>query len=311
VRDTTLPVLNGDCVFVATSNTDTSTIYPHSSTSENGNIKISETVYFYTQDDINVAADVTDTNRKQASALDTFYTDLYLDSDTTPVSEYEAVTAGSHTVYAVDKAGNKSAAKTFVVVQDTADPADFGNYVTFTMPSGGNIYTGNAPTVTGSGESEVTTQNYVIKANTNVYQIVMKLGGVSTSDKKVDGTQHTAAVSRFAQLDPLTTASPIEYYSTNGGTDWNAIGDGTITIDLPNTDNATATPYTISLKDGCGNIGSYTVPVNWKVDGSVTLEGTGKDLSHSSLYVNTEKSISYYKGDTTPVISLTGFNDSC
>ena len=301
ILDTTPPAWDDDGIYVATSNNESPAIYPHTSTASSGNVKINGNVYFYTQGTINIAAAISDTNRKNNNV------DLFIDSSTNPVSEYTDVASGTHTVYAVDRAGNKSEEKTFYVVVDTSDPADFGNYVTFTMPTGGNIYTGNAST--GSGSSE--TQNYVIKANANAYQIVMKLGGVSTSDKKVDGTSHTTAVSKYAQLDPLTTASPIEYYSTNGGTDWNEIGNGTITINLPNTDNSTATPYTISLKDGCGNVGSYTVPVNWTVDGSVTLTGTGKDLSHASLYVNAAKGITYYKGDTTPVISLTGFNDSC
>ena len=310
ILDKTNPVWVYDGVFVAASNatngTLKTTIYPHSSTSASGNIKFgtNNEVYFYTKDTINVSADVNDTNRKNGNV------DLFIDNATTAVAEYTNVAPGTHTIYAVDKAGNKSAEKTFHVVSDTAAPAEFDGYVTFTMPTDGDIYRGNAATVNGS----VTTQNYVIKQNSNPYQIIVKLPGVAGTESDVHGETRDS-LERYAELDPLSDKSPIEYFafSTDGTTNWQSIGNGTITINLPitesqNQDQPYTDPYTIYLKDGCSNVSSYTVPVKWRVDGSVTLGG--KNLSNP-LYVNDEKEITYYKGTTTPVLSLTSFNDSC
>ncbi|MBR3646062.1 MAG: hypothetical protein IKN54_06550, partial [Lachnospiraceae bacterium] len=94
--DKTAPVWLGDGVFVSTSNTDTTKIYPHSSTSSSGNVKLgaNNSVYFYTQDRINIAADIFDVNRKDNNV------DLYIDDTTAPVNEYLNVAHGTHTVYA-------------------------------------------------------------------------------------------------------------------------------------------------------------------------------------------------------------------
>ena len=302
--DKTDPVWNNDGVFVATNNSDTTEIYPHTSTASSGNVKIGGAVYFYTKDSINVAVSITETNRK-ASNLD-----LFIDSSTTPVSEYTGVAPGTHTVYAVDRAGNKSAVKTFYVVEDTTAPAAFEGYVTFAMPSDGNIYRGNADT-----ES---IKNYVIKqsaASDLSYQINTKLGGVSISDNDVHGTARTALDS-YGELVSTTSSSPIEYYKISGdsvtgtgtlNTDWIEMPDDhIITVTLPKARNSSN--ITIELKDGCGNISPYTVPVNWKVDNGITL---GEKTLGSPLYNNSAKGITYYKSDTTPVISLTSFDDSC
>ena len=300
--DKTAPAWDGEGVYVAETNASRkASIYPHVSTSAAGNVKIGGTVYFYTKDVINVAADIIDTNRKDGNV------DLFIDGTTTPVAEYKDVAPGKHTVYAVDKAGNKSAEKIFYVVGDTEGPAAFDGYVTFTMPTGGDIYRGNAPTANASGAE---TQNYVIKQNASPYQIIVKLGGVTETEVDVHGNARTAR-GRFTELDPQTDKTLVEYYafSTDGTQNWKPIGDGQITISLPLTGDCT--PYTVYLKDGCGNISQYTVPVNWKVDGSITHGG--KDLSYDSLYVNTAegKGITYYKGNTTPVFSLTSYNDTC
>ena len=323
--DKTAPVWIGDGIFVAESNSDTTKIYPHASTSSSGNIKISDVIYFYTKDNINIAASVSDVNRRDNNV------DLYIDGETSPVAEYVNVAPGTHTVYSVDKAGNKSATLTFYVIGDISGPDSFDGYITFTMPDGGNIYRGNAATATTvtvanndsaatstASTTSVTAQNYIIKQNANPYKIVVKLAGVTTEDDDVHGDAR-AELGRFAELDPLPGTdleplagkSPVEYYavSMDGTQNWQPIGNGTITIDLPVTDTATATPYVVYLKDGCGNVSREIVPVNWTVDGSVTI--AEKNLSSSSLYVNTEKQITYYKGETTPVIYLTDYNDSC
>ncbi|MBO4859093.1 MAG: hypothetical protein J5527_11330 [Treponema sp.] len=299
--DKTAPVWDGEGVYVAETNASRkASIYPHVSTSAAGNVKIGGTVYFYTKDVINVAADIIDTNRKDGNV------DLFIDGTTTPVAEYKDVAPGKHTVYAVDKAGNKSAEKIFYVVGDTEGPAAFDGYVTFTMPEGGNIYRGNAPTEA----SGTATQNYVIKQNAKPYQIIVKLSGVTNKAVDVHGVARTA-LDRFTELEPQIDKSLVEYYafSTDGSQDWQPIDNGTITIDLPLTGDCT--PYTVYLKDGCGNITQYTVPVNWKVDGSIVPGG--KDIKHDSLYPNTaeDKLITYYKGNTTPVFSLISFNDTC
>ncbi|MBR3645243.1 MAG: hypothetical protein IKN54_02400, partial [Lachnospiraceae bacterium] len=303
ILDKTVPAWVGDGVYVADSNNNSATIYPHTSTASSGNVTIGGAVYFYTKTSINVAASVTDENRKASNV------DLFIDSSTTPVSEYTSVAPGTHTVYAVDRAGNKSAVKTFYVVEDTTAPAAFEGYVTFAMPSDGNIYRGNADT-----ES---TKNYVIKQNdasSLSYQIITKLDGVTSSDKDVHGATRTA-LSSYGELVSTTSSSPIEYYKISGdsgatenvNTDWIAMpSDKTITVTLPKERNSSN--ITIELKDGCGNSSSYTVPVNWKVDNGITLGG--KTLG-SPLYNNAAKGITYYKGSTTPVISLTGFDDSC
>ncbi|MBR3645413.1 MAG: hypothetical protein IKN54_03255, partial [Lachnospiraceae bacterium] len=313
--DKTAPAWVGDGVFVAASNANEdgtlkTTIYPHTSTSSSGNIKIDGFVYFYTKDTINVSASISDTNRRNGNV------DLYIDDVLTPVDEYENVAPGTHTVYSVDKAGNKSAVKTFYVVEDLSGPESFDSYITFTMPAGGNIYRGNAPSVNGS----VTTQNYVIKGNkdqdhiviSDTYKIIVKLPGVAGTEKDVHGTTR-AERSRYPELDPLTDKSPVEYfaYSTDGSKNWQLIGNGVITIELPLEDTHQANPYTVYLKDGCSNESSFTVPVHWLVDGSVTHGG--KTLG-TTLYPNAAKNITYYKGDDTqhtPVLSLTSFNDTC
>ena len=300
--DKTAPVWVGDGIFVGEGNS-TETIYPHTSTSASGNIKIGGTIYFYTKNTINLAANVSDTNRKDNNK------DLCMDvttinNSTNLVIKFDEVAPDSHTIYAVDKAGNRSAAKTFYVVKDITGLENFEGYVTFAMPTGGDIYRGNADTSS--------TKNYVIKQNANPYQIIVKLPGVTAADNDVHGKTR-APLGRFAELDPQATKAPIEYYafSTDGSKDWQPIGNGVITINLPTEDKATAAPYTVYLKDGCSNESEYKVPVNWLVDGSVTLGG--EDLSYSSLYVNAAegKKITYYKGDTTPVLSLTSFNDTC
>ena len=148
------------------------------------------------------------------------------------------------------------------------------------------IYRGNAA-------SEDGTQNYVIKQNENPYQIIVKLGGVTASDKDVHGNASTP-LNRFGELDPQTDKAPVEYYafSTDGSKSWQPIGaDGVITIDLPLPDKSYKTPYTVYLKDGCGNESSYKVPVNWRVDGSITLGG--KDLSKASLYLQKNNSMQH------------------
>ena len=315
--DKTAPVWVGDGIFVAESNTDTAKIYPHASTSSSGNIKIGNVIYFYTKDNINIAASVSDANRRDNNV------DLYIDSSTTPVAEYVNVGPGTHTVYSVDKAGNKSETLTFYVIADISGPDSFGDYITFTMPENGDVYRGNAATTVNvtvanndpaaastTSTQSVSAQNYIIKQNANPYKIIVKLAGVTGSDNDINGDAR-AALGRFAELDPLAGKSPVEYYafSMDGTQNWQPIGNGTITIDLPVTDTATATPYVVYLKDGCGNVSSEIVPVNWRVDGSVTI--ADKNLSSSSLYVNTEKHITYYKGETTPVIYLTGYNDTC
>lgn len=295
--DTTAPVWSGDGLYVAASNTDTSIIYPHSSTSESGNVKIGGAVYFYTQTSINIAAAVTEANRKESNL------DLYIDSGASAVSEFTGVTAGAHTVYAVDKAGNKSQVKTFYVVADAAAPAAFDGYVSFTMPSGGNIYRDNP--ATGS------IKNYVLKSNSSAYQIHVKLTGVTTSDKNVHGSNLTA-LSAYAELAAQTNKSPIEYYafSTDGSTNWQNIGSGEFTISLPS--SGETTPYTIYLKDGCGNTASYQVPVNWKIDGGInTIDSSSVNLG--TIASNQYVGVNYYKGaaGSTPSVTVTGMNDSC
>lgn len=295
--DTTAPVWSGDGLYVAASNTDTSIIYPHSSTSESGNVKIGGAVYFYTQTSINIAAAVTEANRKESNL------DLYIDSGASAVSEFTGVTAGAHTVYAVDKAGNKSQVKTFYVVTDAAAPAAFDGYVSFTMPSGGNIYRDNP--ATGS------IKNYVLKSNSSAYQIHVKLTGVTTSDKNVHGSNLTA-LSAYAELAAQTNKSPIEYYafSTDGSTNWQNIGSGEFTINLPS--SGETTPYTIYLKDGCGNTASYQVPVNWKIDGGInTIDSSSVNLG--TIASNQYVGVNYYKGaaGSTPSVTVTGMNDSC
>lgn len=295
--DTTAPVWSGDGLYVAASNTDTSIIYPHSSTSESGNVKIGGAVYFYTQNSINIAAAVTEVNRKESNL------DLYIDSGASAVSEFTGVTVGAHTVYAVDKAGNKSQVKTFYVVTDAAAPAAFDGYVSFTMPSGGNIYRDNP--ATGS------IKNYVLKSNSSAYQIHVKLTGVTTSDKNVHGSNLTA-LSAYAELAAQTNKSPIEYYafSTDGSTNWQNIGSGEFTINLPS--SGETTPYTIYLKDGCGNTASYQVPVNWKIDGGInTIDSSSVNLG--TIASNQYVGVNYYKGaaGSTPSVTVTGMNDSC
>lgn len=295
--DTTAPVWSGDGLYVAASNTDTSIIYPHSSTSESGNVKIGGAIYFYTQNSINIAAAVTEANRKESNL------DLYIDSGASAVSEFTGVTAGAHTVYAVDKAGNKSQVKTFYVVTDAAAPAAFDGYVSFTMPSGGNIYRDNP--ATGS------IKNYVLKSNSSAYQIHVKLTGVTTSDKNVHGSNLTA-LSAYAELAAQTNKSPIEYYafSTDGSTNWQNIGSGEFTINLPS--SGETTPYTIYLKDGCGNTASYQVPVNWKIDGGInTIDSSSVNLG--TIASNQYVGVNYYKGaaGSTPSVTVTGMNDSC
>ena len=295
--DTTAPVWSGDGLYVAASNTDTSIIYPHSSTSSSGNIMIGGSIYFYTQTSINIAAAVTEANRKENNL------DLYIDSGASAVSEFTGVTAGAHTVYAVDKAGNKSQVKTFHVVADAAAPAAFDGYVSFTMPSGGNIYRDNP--ATGS------IKNYVLKSNSSAYQIHVKLTGVTTSDKNVHGSNLTA-LSAYAELAAQTNKSPIEYYafSTDGSTNWQNIGSGEFTINLPS--SGETTPYTIYLKDGCGNTASYQVPVNWKIDGGInTIDSSSVNLG--TIASNQYVGVNYYKGaaGSTPSVTVTGMNDSC
>lgn len=298
VLDTVAPAFVNDGFFVASSNVDAegnpkTSIYPHTSTSASGNVKISGNVYFYTKDSIDVSVDISDTNRRADNA------DLYLDStsDANPVAGFTAVAPGSHKVYSVDRAGNKSVEKTFYVVADTTAPAAFDGYVTFTMPAGGNIYRGNADTDSN--------KNYVLKSNSAAYNIIVKLPGLAATDVDVGGSARTV-LGRYSELDSLAASSPIEYYAFSMGTSpdglWQTIGNGTITIPLASS-NSSYTPYTIWLKDGCGNVSSYTVPVNWKIDGRVTKGSEG--LSETSLYVNTAKGITYYKGTTTPLLSLT------
>nr|MCR4948625.1 hypothetical protein [Treponema sp.] len=294
--DTTAPVWSGDGVYVATSNSDTTIIYPHSSTATSGNVKISDVVYFYTQSTINIAAAVTESNRKDSNI------DLYIDN-AGPVSEFENVSSGTHTAYAVDKAGNKSQVKTFHVVADAAAPAAFDGYVSFTMPSGGNIYRDNP--ATGS------IKNYVVKSNSSAYQILVKLTGVTASDKNVHGSNLTA-LSAYAELAAQTNKSPIEYYafSTDGSTNWQNIGSGEFTINLPS--SGETTPYTIYLKDGCGNTASYQVPVNWKIDGGInTIDSSSVNLG--TIASNQYVGVNYYKGaaGSTPSVTVTGMNDSC
>lgn len=301
ILDKTAPVWVGDGIFVSENNADAEKIFPHSSTAENGNIKIGGTngiggtVYFYTQDKINIAAAISEQNRREGNV------DLYIDSIQTPAAEYTNVLPGEHKVYAVDKAGNKSAEITFFVVGDTQSPADFDGYITFTMPEGGNIYRGNSPSVTDSA----TVQNYVIKQNENKYKINVKLTGVTAEDKDVYG-ENRFVLTRYAELDPQANASPVEFYKIDNG-EWQQVIDGKFAIELPET--GSHEPYTIYLKDGCSNIKSTKVHVNWTVDGSVTLGS--KDLNSALLVCNNEKNITYYKGETTPVLKLTGFDDSC
>ena len=292
--DTTAPAWSGDGIYVATSNSDTSIIYPHSSTATSGNVKISDVVYFYTQSTINIAAAVTESNRKDSNI------DLYIDN-AGPVSEFENVSSGTHTAYAVDKAGNKSAVKTFYVVEDTSAPAAFEGYVTFTMPSGGSIYRGNP----ASGSIK----NYILKTNSGKYQVHVKLTGVTASDKDVHGSNRTA-LSGYAELSSRTDKSPIEYYavSTDSTQNWQSIGTGDFSIDL-----ATSTPYTIYLKDGCGNVTNYQVPVNWIIDGSITsVTNSNLDLS-TSIVTNATAGVNYYRGNSgsTPTVTVTGINDTC
>lgn len=305
ILDTVAPAFVNDGFFVASSNADAegnlkASIYPHTSTSASGNVKINGNVYFYTKDSIDVSVDISDTNRRTGNE------DLRLNTETEYRSVLGDLGQGDHTVYSVDKAGNKSEVRTFHVVTDTTAPAAFDGYVTFTMPTGGDIYRGNA--ATGSGDNAI--QNYVLKSNTATYNILVKLTGVANTDKDVGGSARTA-LGRFAELDSLAASSPVEYYAFSMGTSpdglWQPIGNGTITIPLASS-NSSYTPYTIWLKDGCGNVSSYTVPVNWKIDGSVTKGSEG--LSETSLYVNTAKGITYYKGDTTPLLSLTLAGDS-
>lgn len=301
ILDKTAPVWVGDGIFVSETNANAEKLFPHSSTAENGNIKIGGTnetggtVYFYTQDQINIAAAIFEQNRREGNV------DLYIDSIQTPAAEYTNVLPGEHKVYAVDKAGNKSAEITFFVVGDTQSPADFDGYITFTMPEGGNIYRGNSPSVTDSA----TVQNYVIKQNENKYKINVKLTGVTAEDKDVYG-ENRSVLTRYAELDPQANASPVEFYKIDNG-EWQQVIDGKFAIELPET--GSHEPYTIYLKDGCSNIKSTKVHVNWTVDGSVTLGS--KDLNSALLVCNNAKNITYYKGETTPVLKFTGFDDSC
>ena len=80
--------------------------------STSGNIKLAGNVYFYTNDTINISADISETNRKDGNV------DLFIDDELVPVDEYRNVAPGTHLVYAVDKAGNKSEVKTFYVIAD-------------------------------------------------------------------------------------------------------------------------------------------------------------------------------------------------
>ena len=315
--DKTAPAWVGDGVYVGT-NEDTTKIYPHSSTSSSGNVKIGDTlynnVYFYTKDSINIAVAASDTNRKDNNA-DFCIFDAEVDNigSATLVTKFDNVAPGDHTIYAVDKAGNRSAPLTFHVVKDITDPrttTEFEGYITFEMPAGGNIYRGNTATVSETD----TIQNYIIKNNANPYQIHVKLNsGVTSSFVNVHGEVRTA-LSRYAQLSPLTGSSPVEYYafSMDESKDWKEIGTGDFTINLACSQDYT--PYFIYLKDGCGNVSQYKLPVNWYVDGNVTItEVNDAVLSHSELFPNTgsQKMITYYKGSTTPLVNLTGYSDSC
>ena len=152
--------MGGDGIYVAASNasangTPKATIYPHTSSSANGNIHINDIVYFYTKDTINVAADISDDNRKVNNI------DLYIDDSAVPVSEYTNVAPGDHTVYSVDRAGNKSQVRTFHVTGDTSGLEEYEGYVTFAMPAGGKIYRGNADIDS--------TKNYVISSDQDLY----------------------------------------------------------------------------------------------------------------------------------------------
>ena len=191
-------------------------------------------VYFYTKDTLNVAAHISDTNRKDQNV------DMYIDDSSTPVAEYTRVAPGDHTIYSVDKAGNKSQVKTFHVTGDTRGLEAFEGYVTFAMPAGGDIYRGNAAITDSTGAQ---TQNYIIKQDAKPYQIIVKLPGLAASDIDVHGNARTA-LGRFAELDPLADKTPLEYYafSTDGTQNWQPIGNGVITINLPLDDNVPNIP---------------------------------------------------------------------
>jgi len=300
VLDKTAPVWSGDGVY-SSGNPDTSIIYPHTSTSTSGNVLINGNIYFYTQNTINIAAAVTEANRKTGNL------DLYIDN-AGPVSAFENVAPGTHDIYAVDKAGNKSDVKRFYVVEDTGNPAAFSNYICFEMPASGSIYRGNPDT--GS------TKNYVIKQTSEAYRILVKLTGVNSTDKKVDGS-NCSNYQAYGELNAQPDKSPIEYYafSTNGVKTWEPIVNGLISIQLPS--SGTISPYTVYIKDGCGNESSYEIPVNWKVDGSINSV-TQSNLSlcnvDSDIVTNTYSKVNYYRGASvtaTPLIKVTGFNDSC
>ena len=142
----------------------------------------------------------------------------------------------------------------------------------------GNIYRGNAPTVEGSD----TTYNYIIKNNSEPYQIHVNLNtGVTASEIDVHG-ENREAKSRFQQLSSLTGSSPIEYYAfsmdenaTDATLDWQEIEDGDITLNLPCSQNYT--PYRVYLKDGCSNISSG-VPSSTILPSSIKITRVQKSL---------------------------------
>lgn len=243
-------------------------------------------------------------------------------------------------IFIKDPAGNQSTIKTVHLISDKAfasndsttnatQEAAIDNYMVLYKPSGAFIHRNTEVT---NGETR-----YVIKGDAQ-YQIRVKLGGaaVTTGEEKIEGGDPSYP-GTYSRKENTTTSSKIEYYALsnydsttpgtwhpydkNFGTNYtdgiltsNADSEGTISINLPNSD---CCPLALWLKDACGNTVKRNLrpatmansDIRWEVDTAVGLSGySGSDTTYSGSKTSMSD-VTLYKNNIT--ITTGSWSETC
>lgn len=293
-----------------------------------------EEIYFYSNGSvINIYADFTDQNL-------TANTDncLYLNLESGAVSGLSSGMNGPYpyislapsqnlkfTVYVRDKAGNHTTTtKTFHIVYDSAfanstdEENAINNYMVLYKPSGTNVF--RNPTNNGGNTS------YIIKGGQQ-YQIRIRLDGstAESGEEALEGGTPSYS-GAYTRKDNTTTSSKIEkyYVSTNPNLNnnlWQNYNGGTITINLPTSNEDDCQPRILFLKDACGNTAERHIRpasmgnsfVQWVVDSQVGLpDYPGTSNINYTTGASIKSDIVFYNGTntTTPTLSTGAWSDT-
>lgn len=202
-----------------------------------------DNLYFYKRGYINVGANVTDKN----------FANVKWKKTGGSASDYEynyGDSSGEWTVFAFDKAGNKTSEKTLHIVDDTifasnAVNSSVDNYMTLVLPEDDDTarifrhtkamkekfdvnkynYEKDGERANSSSEQTMNTHKYVIKQTTSPYYIKVKLGsGRNTSDLLLDGNKPAENDTYgFIEFLPDGTAKIREYTESTDQTSGNVV----------------------------------------------------------------------------------------